>query len=121
MGDRRELHVLTHSFPTRRFSDLVSAMVSFISASMRATSLRPISWISRGVRSSVEYCLILERYQASPSGTSLAASVFRVFGKRSEEHTSELQSLMRISYAVFCFKHKSITVHSTNLSHSQVR
>src|SRR3546814_1865018 len=25
---------------------------------------------------------------------------------RSEEHTSELQSLMRISYAVFCLKHK---------------
>src|SRR3546814_7756453 len=25
---------------------------------------------------------------------------------RSEEHTSELQSLMRLSYAVFCFKHK---------------
>src|SRR3546814_10666148 len=28
------------------------------------------------------------------------------FGKRSEEHTSELQSLMRISYAVFCLKKK---------------
>src|SRR3546814_8887056 len=27
---------------------------------------------------------------------------------RSEEHTSELQSLMRISYAVLCFKHKKI-------------
>src|SRR3546814_5517259 len=27
-------------------------------------------------------------------------------GDRSEEHTSELQSLMRISYAVFCFKKK---------------
>src|SRR3546814_10339762 len=27
-------------------------------------------------------------------------------GDRSEEHTSELQSLMRISYAVFCFKNK---------------
>src|SRR3546814_4265448 len=27
---------------------------------------------------------------------------------RSEEHTSELQSLMRISYAVFCLKHKNI-------------
>src|SRR3546814_7849166 len=27
--------------------------------------------------------------------------------KRSEEHTSELQSLMRISYAVFCFKKKN--------------
>src|SRR3546814_4893750 len=26
--------------------------------------------------------------------------------RRSEEHTSELQSLMRISYAVFCFKNK---------------
>src|SRR3546814_6587219 len=28
---------------------------------------------------------------------------------RSEEHTSELQSLMRISYAVFCLKQKTIT------------
>src|SRR3546814_9128471 len=27
-------------------------------------------------------------------------------GRRSEEHTSELQSLMRISYAVFCLKNK---------------
>src|SRR3546814_3893668 len=30
----------------------------------------------------------------------------RIFPKRSEEHTSELQSLMRISYAVFCLKKK---------------
>src|SRR3546814_7176744 len=30
-------------------------------------------------------------------------------GKRSEEHTSELQSLMRISYAVFCLKKKKKT------------
>src|SRR3546814_7064713 len=29
------------------------------------------------------------------------------FGVRSEEHTSELQSLMRISYAVFCLKKKT--------------
>src|SRR3546814_4474972 len=29
-----------------------------------------------------------------------------IFKKRSEEHTSELQSLMRISYAVFCLKKK---------------
>src|SRR3546814_6523838 len=28
-------------------------------------------------------------------------------GERSEEHTSELQSLMRISYAVFCLKKKN--------------
>src|SRR3546814_6976159 len=30
---------------------------------------------------------------------------------RSEEHTSELQSLMRISYAVFCLKKKTDTTH----------
>src|SRR3546814_7406060 len=32
---------------------------------------------------------------------------------RSEEHTSELQSLMRISYAVFCLKKKKILYKST--------
>src|SRR3546814_11834710 len=31
---------------------------------------------------------------------------------RSEEHTSELQSLMRISYAVFCLKKKKISITS---------
>src|SRR3546814_2864741 len=31
--------------------------------------------------------------------------------RRSEEHTSELQSLMRISYAVFCLKKKKIKQH----------
>src|SRR3546814_1086719 len=33
---------------------------------------------------------------------------------RSEEHTSELQSLMRISYAVFCLKKKKQQQHVTN-------
>src|SRR3546814_3998315 len=33
-----------------------------------------------------------------------------VEAKRSEEHTSELQSLMRISYAVFCLKKKKRTI-----------
>src|SRR3546814_5007678 len=32
-------------------------------------------------------------------------------GSRSEEHTSELQSLMRISYAVFCLKKKTILLN----------
>src|SRR3546814_2166132 len=36
------------------------------------------------------------------------------FGKRSEEHTSELQSLMRISYAVFCLKKKNRKLNKTN-------
>src|SRR3546814_2937221 len=34
--------------------------------------------------------------------------------ERSEEHTSELQSLMRISYAVFCLKKKNIKQHNYN-------
>src|SRR3546814_1906212 len=37
--------------------------------------------------------------------TQLADNLFRAM--RSEEHTSELQSLMRISYAVFCLKKKT--------------
>src|SRR3546814_717283 len=36
------------------------------------------------------------------------------FGLRSEEHTSELQSLMRISYAVFCLKKKNQTRKTNN-------
>src|SRR3546814_10374947 len=42
--------------------------------------------------------------------TELMVDLVRVEGigsKRSEEHTSELQSLMRISYAVFCLKKKT--------------
>src|SRR3546814_10377459 len=39
--------------------------------------------------------------------------------RRSEEHTSELQSLMRISYAVFCLKKKKKTTHkSSNIKHT---
>src|SRR3546814_8944240 len=46
-------------------------------------------------------------------GHPLTAEDFRYFwedvatNERSEEHTSELQSLMRISYAVFCLKKKN--------------
>src|SRR3546814_7388362 len=36
---------------------------------------------------------------------------------RSEEHTSELQSLMRISYAVFCLKKTSNQQHIKDISH----
>src|SRR3546814_10269895 len=40
---------------------------------------------------------------------------------RSEEHTSELQSLMRISYAVFCLKKKNIKPHDNTTSTSNRR
>src|SRR3546814_7440882 len=41
-----------------------------------------------------------------------ARSVCRI-PRRSEEHTSELQSLMRISYAVFCLKKKNTTIYQS--------
>src|SRR3546814_2917376 len=42
--------------------------------------------------------------------------------RRSEEHTSELQSLMRISYAVFCLKKKKKTTQNQKpKSHSHMR
>src|SRR3546814_10458123 len=40
-------------------------------------------------------------------------NILRWYEGRSEEHTSELQSLMRTSYAVFCLTTKKIT-HTTN-------
>src|SRR3546814_8833273 len=46
-----------------------------------------------------------ERGNASGQCIAENATGFRLTG-RSEEHTSELQSLMRISYAVFCLKKK---------------
>src|SRR3546814_5257538 len=42
----------------------------------------------------------------APVSGSGSSGLGRERGRRSEEHTSELQSLMRISYAVFCLKKK---------------
>src|SRR3546814_5300955 len=44
----------------------------------------------------------------------LGASVHDPADPRSEEHTSELQSLMRISYSVFCLKNKKTTMTYTS-------
>src|SRR3546814_7491131 len=50
---------------------------------------------------------------------TLAVLVFSI-AVRSEEHTSELQSLMRISYAVFCLKKKRIPISKDNNSTNSV-
>src|SRR3546814_1347380 len=51
----------------------------------------------------------------------LGLNAFRRAGRhqeRSEEHTSELQSLMRISYAVFCLKKKKKTIQSIRTTYT---
>src|SRR3546814_3944925 len=47
----------------------------------------------------------------NPRTADVAIMILMV--RRSEEHTSELQSLMRISYAVFCLKKKNINITKT--------
>src|SRR3546814_9455382 len=49
--------------------------------------------------------------------TDRAERRHRGLAHRSEEHTSELQSLMRISYAVFCLKKKKTTAIPTHRQH----
>src|SRR3546814_3596156 len=58
-----------------------------------------------------------------PAGEAPARNAVedREIDRRSEEHTSELQSLMRISYAVFCLKqkkHNTIQMKVLNIIHS---
>src|SRR3546814_8118191 len=52
---------------------------------------------------------------AARSSAPLAAAGRTAETARSEEHTSELQSLMRISYAVFCLKKKQNTNDKTEI------
>src|SRR3546814_6443713 len=49
---------------------------------------------------------IAARCDAGVSSSERRRKISLPFSPRSEEHTSELQSLMRISYAVFCLKQK---------------
>src|SRR3546814_1462026 len=74
--------LLTHSFPTRRSSDLIARDLADLSTKARERKLK------------------VEEMQGG------CFTISSLGGIRSEEHTSELQSLMRISYAVFCLKKK---------------
>src|SRR3546814_1497977 len=56
---------------------------------------------------SMEFWMLFERgHEAQAAAYVLASVTGAIAACRSEEHTSELQSLMRISYAVFCLKKK---------------
>src|SRR3546814_4967238 len=77
--------------------------------STRTDTLFPYTTLFRsppGKRSSATAIRRWPRLRSSAGIFSSSASRTRSWYGRSEEHTSELQSLMRISYAVFCLKKK---------------
>src|SRR3546814_2125468 len=77
-------------------------------------SIWALDWIPGAIGIAILACLVIMPLAIIPATRGLASTLFGlalfVFGAclwlRSEEHTSELQSLMRISYAVFCLKKK---------------
>src|SRR3546814_8920794 len=62
--------------------------------------------LERGAHRRTRATIVARNVVVEMQGTALE---FLKPGRRSEEHTSELQSLMRISYAVFCLKTKKKT------------
>src|SRR3546814_9680964 len=80
-------------------------------SSARSNIISPASVTVRALDSSEPSASNLQRAEADSASARRTSS--RLTSGRSEEHTSELQSLMRISYAVFCLKKKKI--HTTDL------
>src|SRR3546814_5475493 len=113
---------MTHSFPTRRSSDLLPDE-DWVTLSQQG--LQPVTAGRFFVHNMADdpvpaqaKAFLIEAGQAfgtgqheTTEGCLLMLDRIRRLGQRhdnrSEEHTSELQSLMRISYAVFCLKNKT--------------
>src|SRR3546814_20397268 len=101
-GDHRSLHVLSHSVPPRRSSNLRDLAPrragEAVVVPVGSEALHPLEGIAGDAPHG-------ERGKRNPEAVrSLAQQMIasRDADHRSVEHTSELQSLMRISYAVFC-------------------
>src|SRR3546814_11606634 len=95
-GDHLDLHGLTHSFPTRRSSDLEQLREDALGF-FRADDLPDsLAWVD-ALSPRHQRLFVVELADAIKESALTG---------RSEEHTSELQSLMRISYAVFCLNKK---------------
>src|SRR3546814_11220279 len=99
--DHLYLHVLTNSFPTRRASDLLPGQGARARAPGVRLALQARRQFGRGLAAAVPGS---GRVRLRRRGRGVGHH--RRDRHRSEEHTSELQSLMRISYAVFCLKKK---------------
>src|SRR3546814_9747497 len=88
------------------------AQVGGFSAAERELNMSKAS-ISCHIRE-IEQQLGVRLCERGPAGFRLTtAGGVALDVSRSEEHTSELQSLMRISYAVFCLKKKKSTTRSS--------
>src|SRR3546814_10673620 len=112
-GDHTDQHVLTHSFPTLRSSDLKNITRSrYCGASPSPTGSCPSASAGRTTTA------ISASSAAGAFRTTMRSDPIRAVSAftraRSEEHTSELQSLMRISYDVFCMKKKTL-LHYINI------
>src|SRR3546814_5617460 len=118
--DHLDLHVLPPSFPTRRSSDLLDAaalraevvgVVDHPGGQPENLLLQRLQHLQvAGLRRHGDFPLGNGTRQPKttpkPPGMTCQRRHYRRadWHPRSEEHTSELQSLMRISYAVFCLK-----------------
>src|SRR3546814_4149614 len=73
-------------------------------------------WRRRASRNASAPMNAAARHRQAEGSSGLLVAKEQHPGGRSEEHTSELQSLMRISYAVFCLKKKKQhnTLHTLN-------
>src|SRR3546814_12331763 len=76
--------------------------------STRTDTLFPYTTLFRSVERGTAW-----RMPDDPICQGQSSTVMLNWLRRSEEHTSELQSLMRISYAVFCLKKKKIRTRYT--------
>src|SRR3546814_1563565 len=101
-------------------SDLVTAGASCLRTTERPSGERPSgereSWFERsdviGVLAQGKEGRTRQQRLAAVKGARFPSAL----GKgRSEEHTSELQSLMRISYAVFCLKKKTTYTYTPKI------
>src|SRR3546814_4138049 len=109
-GDTRYLHVRPHSFPTRLSSDL-AARPGRQSEIDRHRQLVDAAHALRDLAEIIAHggpvFFVGHVVHAGAPHHIASVDLGRVASaQRSEEHTSELQSLMRISYAVFCLKKK---------------
>src|SRR3546814_1192913 len=106
-----EIHALNNPF-----YDIERFGLRFVASPRHADVLLVTGPVTKNMREALE-----RTYNATPApkwvvSVGDCAADGGCFAGRSEEHTSELQSLMRISYAVFCLKKKTKKKHIATIN-----